>query len=290
MSNIHLSNLIKELLENDDFSLIPFNPNPNKDIKFLFDFFSNLNSNIIMTELSNHLNDINIIRALRMITHYKGDLDYFNNKISFEHYTILKPFLNKKSLDRFMVEFYEFYGSRILSDKISVVDDNLLDYIFENNLDLFIDISLKLGLKNCKKVFEKDKLKVFKWINNHPDKYNELKFLNEPQFIFDNMNGRLDINDDSLKYFFEICPADLDVFKELKKSLSIETIWNHTKHKLSVEFIMEIAETVDDIIFILTLPIIPISSIESILNKLKTKFPLLYENFNSLLLMKKEFP
>jgi len=289
-NNKYINDLIHHLLNNENFGLTPHSPNPNKDIKFIFDFFINLNTSIILNELIQHSNHKGFKNALALIFHYKGEIQFFSDTLPFNDFKILKPFLNSKSIYQFNSVLYMNYANEILNGNSLSIDSEVLNIILNNNLDLYIDISLKLGLDNIKIVFDKNKDKVFDWLNKHKSTYTELIKLNQPQYIFSNMNGKLDVNDDSLKYFFEICPFDIGLYKELKKTIPIKTIWKHTKHKLSVEFLFELVETIDELIFVLTLPNIPISSMENILDKLKTKFPLLYENFNSLLVMKKEFP
>jgi len=288
-NNKYINDLIYQLLNNENFGLIPYDPNPNKDAKFIFDFFINLNTSIIINNLIYHIDNERFKNALSLIYHYKGEIQFFNDNISFKNFKILKPFLNSKSIHQFNLIFFMDYANEILSGNSISIDPEVLNIILNNDIDLYIDVSLKLGLDNIQIVFDKNKDKVFDWLNKHKSIYTDLIKLNQPQYIFNNMNGKLDINDESLKYFFEICPLDLKLYKELKKTIPLKIIWKHTKHKLSVEFLFELVETIDEIIFILSLPNIPISSMENMLNKLKTKFPLLYENFNSLLVMKKEF-
>ena len=102
------------------------------------------------------------------------------------------------------------------------------------------------------------------------------------------MNTRLDINDETLKYFFEVAPTDLSLYKNLRQNLSLEIIYKYSKNKVSDEFIFELVETFDDIIFILNLNNLKLNTLNSFMNKIKNDFPYIYTNLNSLLLMKKE--
>jgi len=289
MTNTHLEELIDNILNNESFALIPHHPNPDRNASFLFNFFSNLKVDLIMRALEKEFNNHNLESALSVIFHYKGKIPYYKRDLTFQVYSKLKPFLDDKSLEQFKILFYKTYANNIIDNKTNIIDNNILDYISTQDLTLYIDISLKLKLDNIKTVFSIDNTKVFYWINQHSDKYNQLKILNQPQFIFNNMNGKLDINDETLKYFFEICPIDLVVYKELKKTINLETIWKFTQYKLTIDFIMELVDTLDEIIFVLSIPDLPLTSIDSFMKRLEIKFPNLYCNFNSLLVMKKVF-
>lgn len=289
MKNTHVEDLIDNILNNDLFALIPHNPKPERELKFLFDFFTNLKVDLIMRALEKEFDNPNLERGLSVLFHYKGKIPYYKGDLTFQIYSKLKPFLDDKSLEQFKILFYKTYAADIINGKTNIIDNNILDYISTQDLTLYIDISLKLKLDNITTVFSIDKTKVFYWINQHPHKYNQLRILNQPQFIFNNMNGKLDINDETLKYFFEICPIDLEVYKELKKTINLETIWKFTHNKLTIEFIMELVDTLDEIIFVLSMPDLSLASIDSFMKRIEIKFPHLYSNFNSLLLMKKVF-
>jgi hypothetical protein len=277
------------MLNNEAFALIPYNPKPDKDMQFLFNFFRNLDINLLMRKLMVFKNHNNLKQALSIILHYKGKIPYFNKDLNHKKYLTIKPFLDDSSISKFNILYQPIVIENILNDKITVVDDIDMNVLKTSNISNFINVSIKLDINNINEVFNEDKFKVFDWINKHPDKYAQLKQLNQPQFIFDNMNGKLNINDGTLRYFFEICPIDLEVYKELKKTISLETIWKFTNHKLSLDFIVELVDTLEEVVFIINIPKIPLSTIEAFMKRLKIKFPLLYTNFNSLLLMKKDF-
>jgi len=283
----HLDNLIDNMLNNEAFALIPYNPKPDKGMQFLFDFFTNLNSDLLMRKLMDFKNHNELERALSIIFHYKGKLPYFNEDLDHKNYLTIKLFLDDISVSKFTILYQPMVIENILNGKITDVDDIDMNTLKTSNISNFIDISIKLNFNNINEVFNEDKFKVFDWINKHSDKYQQLKQLNQPQFIFNNMNGKLDINDGTLKYFFEICPIDLEVYKELKKTINLETIWKYTNKKLTIEFIMELVDTLEDISFIINLPDIQLTALDSFMKRIETKFPHLYTNFNSLLLIKK---
>jgi len=288
MSN-HLKDLVIVMMDNSDFALIPYSPNPDGELKFLFDFFTNLKVDLIMRALEKDFNNPNLENALSVIFHYKGEIPYFNDSLDYSDYGRIKRFLDKNSISKFNSLFEDHQINMILEGKLHNVDSIDMVALLEKDIITYINISIKLKLDNISNVFVKDKSMVFYWVNKHTEKYNQLKKLNQPQFIFNNMNGKLDVNDETLKYFFEICPIDLNVYKELKKSISLETIWKFTNNKLTVDFIMELVETLDDIIFIISIKDISLSTLDSFMKRIETKFPHLYVNFNSLLLMKKDF-
>jgi CRISPR/Cas system-associated endonuclease Cas3-HD len=287
--NIHLNNLIDNILNNDKFALIPHNPDVDKDLKFLFEFFMNLNTHLIIKEVLKKPEHNGLEMAFMTISHYKGSINYYTADTDYKTYNVMKPFLDIDSKAKYNILFQSSEIDLILDGEILTSDNIDMQHLLINDITKFIDVSIKLNLNNLIEVFNQDRLKVFYWINNHNDKYEQLKVLNEPQFIFDNMNGKLDINNDSLKYFFEICPLDLKVYKELKKSIPIETIWKHTHKKLSLEFIIELVDTIEDIKFILSLNNTPLKTINILFEKIQKNYPALYSQLNSLLLLKNDF-
>jgi len=290
LNSIHLDNLIHNILDEKDFPLVPHLEKIDKDLKYSFDFFINLNADIIFKQIINKHTHKNFDDAINIIAYYKGKINYFDPNISFDLYVRLIPHLNEVSKSKYNKHFYKEYATTILEEDNRDVDDEIIEHIYNSNLNLYIDIARKLNLENAiNKIYLKDSQLVFEWLNNHTNKYKELKQLNQPQFIFNNMNGKLNIDDQSLKYFFEICPLDINIYKDIKKSIGLETVWKFTNHKLSSEFYMELIDTLEDIIFILNQDNVKLSSLEAILSTIKSKFPHLYDNFNSLMLMKKDF-
>lgn len=289
MTNTNLNDLIDNLLNHSSFALIPHNPKVDKEQKFLFDFFINLNAEVLMRQFINYSDHIGLETALLTIAHYKGKVPYFVDSLDYINYMKIKPFLDENSLRLYSKLFQDTHINNILSGEVSNALDVDMNELKLTNLDKYIDVSIKIGLNNIVEVFNTDKFKVFTWINKHTNKYQQLKELKQPQFIFNNMNGKLDINDATLQYLFEICPIDLVVYKEVKKTIDLEIIWKFTKHKLTIDFIIELIDTLDEVIFILSLPDLPLSTIETVMKRLETKYPNMYHNFNSLLVMKKVF-
>lgn len=291
MANEHIEKLIHNLLNVDDFPLVPHLDNPDKDLKYNFDFFSNLSGDIIARELIlSHHNHTKFEQALNIIAHYKDGIKFFDSSIDFEVYKKVKPHLDDGSKNKFREEFYKQYANRVIDDLDTDMDNELIDFIYDKDLNLYIEIAKKLNIVEAvNKIYSKNPEKVFGWLNSSKNMYVELVKLRQPQFIFNNMNGQLEINDDSLKYFFEIAPVDINIYKEVKKTLGLETIWKYTHHKISPEFYSELVENFDEFKFLITLPNLKINSLEQILKNLKTKFPHIYDNFQSLMLLKNDF-
>lgn len=289
-TNEYIENLIHNLLNENNFPLIPYTPIPDNDLKISFDFFSNLTGDIILKNLIKEINHTNFKNAINIVSHYKGKIKFFDNSLSFNDYTVIKPHLDDSSKARYRDLFFNEYVDTLLGDNSYEIDNEFLDYILSKDLDTYIKITLKLNIPNViNKIFLKNPEKVFDFINLHKNKYLQLIELNQPQFIFSNMNGKLNITDETLKYFFEICPMDINIYKELRKSFSFETIWNQTNNKLSPEFYVEILYTVDDFIFLIKQKNIKISSLNLILEKVKLNFPHIYENLDSLIFLKNDF-
>jgi hypothetical protein len=289
-TNEHIDKLIHNLLNNGDFPLVPHLHEPDKDLKYSFDFFTNLGSDIILRSLINEKEHTKFEDALNIISHYKGKIKFFDKNLTFDEYSIIKPHLDEASKLQYRNIFYEEYARRIMNGKSTEIAIDLVNFIYAKDLDLFINIAKKLNIVDAvNKIYDKNPEKVFDWINGHPNKYQQLIQLNQPQFIFNNMNGKLDINDDSLRYFFEITPMDINILKEIKKTLGLPTIWKFTHQKVPAEFYTELMETIDEFLYVLNQPHIKIESVEQILKTLKEKFPHIYSNFNSLMFLKNDF-
>lgn len=288
--NINIDKLIHNLLNNGDFPLVPHNKNPDNDLKFSFDFFSNLGADIIIRYLIKDINHVNFEAALNIISHYKGKIRFFDETLTFEEYSKLKPHLNETNLKQYREIFYEEYAMRIINNKSKEIQTDLVEYIYHKDIELFINLAMKLDITDAvNKIYVKNPEKVFDWINSHTQKFNQLVQLNKPDFIFNNLNGKLEINDATLTYFFMICPMDINIMKQLKKSLGLDVIWKYTHNKVSEEFYIDLIETIDDFIFILTQKNVSIKMIEQLLVTIKLEFPHLYDKFDSLMFLKNDF-
>jgi len=287
MNNLEI--LITQLLENDEFALIPFNKNIDVELKFYFDFFINLKTDLLLRNLLKYQDHNNFDKALNIIIHYKDKISDSNIILDFKTFLIIKDIFTKNKQFEYECTFYKEITKQVVAGEILFIDNKLLDFIYNNDIDNYIKIALKLDINDAiNKIFDKDKYKIFNWLNNHPNKFTELKKLNQPYFILTNMNSRLDINDETLKYFFEVAPIDISLYKNLRQNLSLEIIYKYSKNKVSDEFIFELVETFDDIVFILNLNNLNLNTLNSFMNKIKNDFPHVYNNLNSLLLMKKE--
>lgn len=286
----YLERLIQKLLYDDKFPLIPYINEVSEEDKFIFNFFKNLNSEIIVTELfKNTTNKDVILKCFKIIMHFKDKITLNNNNITFVDYELFRNIIHL--IDEISIDkLNKIYYKEILINNHSVANmDELLNFVMIADFDIYFEYTSKHRLDVIKKIFEFNKEKVFLWLNGHSNKYTELKKLNQPDFIIKNMNGRLDVNDDTLKYFFEICPIEINVFKELKKTLGLEIVYKYAGHMLHIDFMFELVETFDDLVFVFNIIKYNLSDVEYILVKLKNKFPHMYENFNSLMFIKNDF-
>ncbi len=283
--------IITFLLKTYDIAMIPHNPNPDTHLKALFDYFIRMDTNTIYMELLLYHESYGFENALNVIKYYKGLFDYFDINLDFNIYQKIKPWLSEEAKIKYKNHFYKDYAHSILLDKIKIDnDDVLLDIILDNDIDLYLKIAKKLNIDNAAlHIFEKSPMHIFEWLNNCSDIYNELISINKHDFILSNMNGKLNISDDTLKYIIEHTEPNLELFLSIKHKIGLSKLWELSNHKLNPEFYAHLIENLNDLIFVININNMTLNSLETVLNNIKIKFPLLYDNFNSLLFVKKEF-
>lgn len=285
--------LIDKLLYDNEIALVPHNPNPTEELKTLFDYFNTAHRDLLYKSIidkHNHTNDENFEFALNTIKHYKGMFDGFDTQIEFNLYQKIKPWLSENARKQFRVHYYRDYGKALLNDDIFELDDGLLHLILTNDIPLFIKIAKKLKIHDAgKKIFEQNQLAIYDWLNECDDVYAELIKLNDPKFIFQNMNGRLNASDGSLRYVIENTEPSKDLFISIKRNIGLKKLWELSNGKLKDIFFVELVETLEDLIFVINTPDIELKTIETILKTTKERFPNIYESLNSLLFVKKEF-
>ena len=286
-----IDKLIYRLLHDSNFALIPHNTNSDYESIELFNFFLKLETTLIYNIFLQYHNLSYFESALNTIRHYKGMFDYFDINLDFNIYQKIKPWLSEEAKIKYKNHFYKCYAHSILLDKIKIDnDDVLLDIILDNDIDLYLKIAKKLNIENAAlHIFEKSPMHIFEWLNNCSDIYNELISINKPDFILSNMNGMLNISDDTLKYIIEHTEPNLELFLSIKHKIGLSKLWELSNHKLNPEFYAHLIENLNDLFFVINIDNITLNSLETILNNIKIKFPLLYDNFNSLLFVKKEF-
>lgn len=285
--------IIYTILENKDFSLIPYNPNPDKESKKIFQQFDIINKNSLYQFLLNNykeFDDENIQKILITIRHYKGFFEYFDDTISFEKYRKINSWLDNKSKNKFKVHFFREYGISFINDEIFNIDDELIDLILINDPNLYIKIAKKLNIEDAgKKIFENHPTEIYNWLNYCNNMYNELLKLNQPSYILKNMNGQLNITDDSLKYIIEYSEPSLELYKSIKKRVGLKKLWEISNQKINSEILFDLIESLNDLIFIINIDNLELKTLEFILNRMKDKFPNIYNNLNPLIFVKIEF-
>lgn len=285
-----IDKLIYRLLHDSNFALIPHNPNSDYESIELFNFFLKLETTLIYNIFLQYHNLLYFESALNTIKHYKGMFDYFDDNLDFEIYQKIENYLSADSIKKYNEHFYKNYAEKILTDKIKNINDDLLNIILNNDISLYIKVSKKLNIKDAaKNIFEKSPLHIFEWINASDDIYSELLSINKHDFILSNMNGNLNISDDTLKYIIDHTEPNLELFLSIKHKIGLSKLWELSNHKLNPEFYAHLIENLNDLFFVINIDNITLNSLETILNNIKIKFPLLYDNFNSLLFVKKEF-
>lgn len=285
--------LINKLLESNEIALTPYNPSPDKELKSLFEHFNALNKNTIYKSVMDKHNDYEDEQfefALNTIKHYKGMFDNFDSSIEFDLYRKIKPWLTDDTKKKFRNHFFKEYGIALLNGEISYIDDGLINLIFKNDVNLYIKIAKKLKIADAgRKIFDNHRGSIFNWLNECDDVYSELNKLNEAKFILENMNGKLNASDTTLKYILENTEHNRDLFLSIKRNIGMKKFWEISNHHFNEIFYAEFIETLDDLNFVINTSNISLNTLEIILNLTKEKFPHIYDNLNSLLFVKKGF-
>ena len=285
--------LIYKLLNDNDIALFPHNPTPTQDLIELFDHFKSIPTPDLYKKLIKNHSSAEWDKfqlALNTIKHYKGEFDDFDTDIDFETYQKLKYWFSDNVRKKFKEHYYEEIVKMVLNDKKNTIDIHTLQVVLKKNTSLYIKIAKKLTIENAiNNIFAADQFKVFDWLNTCNNTYDELKKLNNPNFILKNMNNRLDSNDGTLKYILENVEPNKDLFVSIKKNIGIKKFIEISNGKINKELIPYLIENLDDLIIIINNPQIEMSTVELILKTTKESFPNIYESLNSLLFVKKEF-
>lgn len=286
-----LNKLIDTLLADENFAMIPHNTNATDELKNIFTFFNDTNKDVIYKLLmkrtfDDHKHELMVINTVK---HYKGLFSFFDTSIDFNTFQKIKLWLDVDSLKVFELKFFREYADKVLLGGKYIINDSILELILNNDLNLYIKIAKKLKLPNTiTHIFNKDKFMVFDWLNHSKNMYVELVSLNQEKFILENMNGRLDITLDSIKYIIEKSEPSFDLYVAIKRKIGLQKLWELSHHRFEDEFFVDIVETFDEFLFVINIKTLSLTSLETILDKMKMKFPHIYENFNSLLFVKKE--
>lgn len=285
--------LVRRLLSDNEIALVPYNPNPRKDLKILFEHFEKLNKNDLYKALIENHDECEIEQlefALNTVKHYKGWFDWFDTSLEFNIYQKIKPWLGVQAKKRFRIHFYKHYAEALLKGEIDELDEELINLILVKDIKLYMKIAKKLHIPDAvKQIYNRYPNEIFNWLNDCSDIYNELHKLNQPIFILNNMNGKLNISDGTLKYIVEKIEPNIELFLSIKNKIGFKKLWKFSKHRFNPSFYVDLIESFDDLIFVINTPNMSLNSLELILSKTKEKFPLIYDNLNSLLFVKKEF-
>jgi hypothetical protein len=277
---MELEELILKLFNDIDFGMIKYKKNAESKEKFLFNFFINLDKTTLLKQIisyyrKNEYNINDLKRVLTIIKTFKGNIDITPKEIDLNYieYKSLKHLFDESSKLLFDKYFIKEIKNEILKTKQYTKKD--LDLLKNNNLDYFIEISVHLKLNNPQEIFEKDNHKIIDYINKIPNKYFNLKKLNQPTYIIENINS-LTIDDEMLKYFLEECVLTTELLTELRMTIPFEVLFKYSKFKLTTEMLKNIIWSKKDLKFFLK-NCERIKIIDDILNSVKLNFPNFYD-------------
>lgn len=290
--DMELKKIIDVLLndEEKEFALTPFNPKPKKKMKDLFSLFENAEKTLLYCELFRKIDECkfeNISNALDTVKFYKGDYNEFNSSISFKTYVKIEKWISIETNLLYKKYFFRQYGNSLLNDDIQYLDIEVLETIMKEDLDLYIKIAKKMNITNAiHDIFSIEPKKIYYWVNEHDRKYEELKKLNNPEFVLKNMNGELDVSTETLRYILEHSAADINLYKSVKSRLGFTSLYELTHENWDDNFYTELVETIDDLHFVMNIGDLKIGIIDLILKKIKSNYPNLYENLNTIIMSK----
>lgn len=284
------SMMINSLLKDTEIAMIPHHPNPDEELKSLYDYFNGMNVDALYRELLPKHNEYGFENALNIVKHYKGLFNHFDSGLEFSVYQKIKPWLNDESKKKYRVHFYKDYAKEVLVGNLKTIDEGLLEMLLNNDIHLYSQVARKLKLVGAgAKIFEKAPGMIYNWLNSSENVYMELINLDQPEFILRNMNGKLDVSDGALKYIIEKAEPSLELFISIKKNIGMAKLWELSNFRFAPEFYVDLVENMNDLLFVINIENIGLNSLEIVFSKIKEKFPHLYDNFNSLLFVKKEF-
>lgn len=276
-----LEELAHEIISNRDFCLTEYNPNATDRTKFLYNFYKNLDRQLVFNEILKYYNyddihklsfllfsekNIKIKISVQTLKSNFGLLDKFKENIDYE---FLEKGITKnleEHVDILLLlpnEIKKYIIEQAIKDKNINIHSVLKIISMHFDYDVFLDYIL---LRTDINIF--DILTFFK----ESDHYKILKKFNNPKFILENANHNLVINEMTLKYFLEICPPDLKLYSDLVKIVGFENLFLNLKNKIHIEIILNLIETLDDLKIILT-HYNKLADYENILKFIHDKYP-----------------
>jgi len=284
-----LEQLLNDRSNDYQFSLMPYNPKPSKKLKKIFNHFEEIEKSWLYKEIimSNHSDIEDIEHALSITKFYKGDFDVFDESLSFHDFEKLKSFCDTSTTASYQMHFYKEYTEKFLNNEIESVNEKSIDYFLNYDLDKYITIAKKIKIKDAiLKIFSVQPFKVFQWVNQSSTQYDDLTLLNQSSFILQNMNGNLDITEETLKYVLINADPDINLYNSIKKMIGLEKLCNLT-HQISFKFyFIDLISSLDDLEYIITRGNLNLYELESFLAHVKNRFPLIFEKLEPIMLIK----
>lgn len=290
---MYRNTFFSKILNNKDFALTPYNPTPSLDDVILFNKFIECDKIIIWDDLFadfSHYDESQIQTLVTTIHHFKGPIEHVSKYITFEMVHHIQHVLSYEISPKYQFKFVnEIIDSFLNGDFI--LSSELIEYLFETNIEKYMLVVKKLNLCGIsKKIFNHNPQNIFTWLNICDDVYSELVELNEPEYIFKNMSGKLNVSDGCFKYILEKSEPNIKLFLSIKKVIGLKKFWELAPDQvknlmLSTDFI----ENIDDLIFTINIQGISNDTLEKVLKTTKDRFPHIYESLDSLMFVKKYF-
>jgi hypothetical protein len=298
MNNI--SKLLKNILQNDEYWKIKVEKEKfDKNEKQAYNYIITMPTELLLRNyLLNEKKELNeflkLIKLLRYLKNDKNKIPLKFDILPYDYFKAIKNELTDESIKFYIKKFHK----QLINEKSNISNilnnneiQTLINYLIdENKISDLINLSIYINIPNIEQiVYIKDKNKIFELINKSKNKYELLKKLNKPDFILQNLNNNLDINDETLKYFFDIIQYNEETYKFFINRFGFEKIFNVSYYRVPLKNWLNHINNINDLKIILNnLEKFNINQVEEFLKEFNDKFPQLYSIFFEELKRKKK--
>ena len=289
MNNI--SKLLKNILNNSDYWKIKFEKEKfNGNEKQAYNYIITMPTELLLRNyLLNEKKDLNeFSQLIKLLRYLKNDNEKINLKFDILPYNFFKSIKNELTDESILFYIKKFY-KELINERKNILNiltqkeiQSLINYLIDDNkISELITLSQYIDIPNIEQiVYIKDKQKIFELVNKSQNKYEMLKKLNKPDFILQNLNNNLDINNETLKYFFEVIQYNEQTYNYFIERFGFETIFNIAYYRTELKNWLNHVKSINDINIIMNrINKFNINQIEDFLKEFNEKYPHLYSIF-----------
>lgn len=272
--------ILKDPLE---FAAIPFKSSPSSEESYFHSFFKICNKIEFLREVfENHYESIydqNVL--LQFYVHEFGKIDVVVRHKSPE-FVKLQSLFEEHIFYHTVVTNIDLFDMALLDQYNYEVRTIIRDFLHTESDSRYIEYAKHSTDYDIHKIFSMDKQAVLDLVNSSKDQYALLKELNNPAFILENANGKLDISPDTATYFIQHVPITSETVGKIIEVFGFPFVFKTIGSQLELsEWVLHTVFP-DDVFEILhTVKFRQIIDIEKTLVILKTAYPQMYPIFES---------